>query len=97
MFAKLGIYEDCTKAEPTKVYECHRLLYGVSKKALSLAQQADGKTSEEQEGVMVEMLQAIFPEFRREELDHIDPEELGALIQALQRGSTAEVERVEKN
>ena len=97
MIAKLGIYEDCTKAEPTKVYICHRLLYGVSKKALALAEQAENKTPDEQEAVMVEMLQAIFPEFKAEELDFIDPAELGALISALQRSSGAEVARVEKN
>ena len=49
MIAKLGIYEDCEKEEPTKVYICRRLLYGVSKKALALAQQAENKTPEEQE------------------------------------------------
>ena len=97
MIANLGIYEDCTKAEPTKVYVCHRLLYGVSKKALSLAKQAENKTAEEQEAVMVEMLQAIFPEFKAEELNLIDPVELGELISALQRSSAAEVARVEKN
>ena len=97
MIAKLGIYEDCTKAEPTKVYECHRLLYGVSKKALALAEQAEKKTAEEQEGLLVEMLQAIFPEFKAEELDKIDPAELNALINSLQSGSAAEVARVEKN
>ena len=97
MIAKIGIYEDCTKAEPTKVYICHRLLYGVSKKALALAEQAENKTTAEQEGAMVEMLQAIFPEFKAEELDFIDPAELGALISALQSSSTAEVARVEKN
>ena len=97
MIAKLGIYEDCTKAEPTKVYECHRLLYGVSKKALSLAQQAENKTPAEQEAVMVEMLQAIFPAFKVEELEYIDPAELEALINALQNRSAAEVARVEKN
>ena len=97
MIAKLGIYEDCTKEEPTKVYECRRLLYGVSKKALALAEQAENKTTEEQEVVMVEMLQAIFPEFKAEELDLVDPAELGALINALQRDSAAEAARVEKN
>lgn len=97
MIAKLGIYEDCTKAEPTKVYECHRLLYGVSKKALALAEQAENKTPEEQEAVMVEMLQAIFPEFKAEELEAVDPDELAALIIALQNRSAAEVGRVEKN
>ena len=97
MIAKLGIYEDCTKAEPTKVYVCHRLLYGVSKKALALADKAENKTAEEQEAVMVEMLQAIFPEFTAEELAFIDPQELGALIKALQNSSGAEVARVEKN
>ena len=97
MIAKLGIYEDCEKEEPTKVYICRRLLYGVSKKALALAQQAENKTPEEQEGVMVEMLQAIFPEFEAAELEFIDPEELGALINALQNRSAAEVARVQKN
>ena len=97
MIAKLGIYEDCTKEEPTKVYVCHRLLYGVSKKALALAEQAENKTPEEQEGVMVEMLQAIFPEFTAEELDFIDPVELGDLIKTLQKNSGAEVARVQKN
>lgn len=97
MIAKLGIYEDCTKAEPTKVYECHRLLYGVSKKALALAEQAENKTTAEQEAVMVEMLQAIFPDFKAEELDAVDPDELAALISALQNRSAAEVGRVEKN
>ena len=53
MIAKLGIYEDCTKEEPTKVYICHRLLYGVSKKALALAEQAENKTNEEQEVVEI--------------------------------------------
>ena len=97
MIAKLGIYEDCTKAEPTKVYECHRLLFGVSKKALALAEQAENKTPAEQEGVMIEMLQAIFPDFEAAELDFVDPNELGALILALRESSNSEAERVEKN
>ena len=97
MIAKLGIYKDCTSTEPTKVYECNRLLYGVSKKALALAQKADGKDLEEQEAVFVEMLQAIFPDFEPSELDFVDPVELGALISSLSQRSTAEVERVQKN
>lgn len=97
MIVKIGIYEDCTKAEPTKVYECYRLLYGVSKKALSLAEQAENKTFAEQEGLMVEMLQAIFPEFKAEEINFIDPRELGDLLKIVQKSSGAEVARVEKN
>lgn len=97
MIAKLGIYEDCTKAEPTKVYECHRLLYGVSKKAVALAEKAEGKDNAEQEAVLVEMLQAIFPDFEADEFNFVDLDELGALIEALQRRSAAEAGRVEKN
>lgn len=97
MIAKLGVYKDCASTEPTKVYECHRLLYGVSKKALALAQKADGKGLEEQEAVFVEMLQAIFPDFEPSELDFVDPEELGQLISVLSKRSSAEVGRVEKN
>lgn len=97
MIAKLGIYEDCTKEEPTKVYECRRLLYGVSKKALALAEQAENKSVEEQEAVMVEMLQAIFPDFEAAELDFVDPAELAELINNLQKNSAGEVDRVAKN
>lgn len=97
MIAKLGIYEDCTKAEPTKVYECHRLLFGVSKKAVALAEQAENKTPDEQEGLLVEMLQAIFPDFEAAELDFVDPFELEALISALKGRSNEEAGRVEKN
>ena len=97
MIAKIGMYEDCTKAEPTQVYECHRLLFGVSKKALALAERAEAKTETEQEAVMVEMLQAIFPDFEASELDFVDPDELGVLIEALQRKSATEAGRVEKN
>ena len=97
MFAKLGIYKDCASVEPTKVHECRRLLYGVSKKALSLAERAEGKTQEEQEAILVELLQAIFPEFKPEELDFVDPVELESLILSLRGDSAAEVARVEKN
>lgn len=97
MVFKLGVYESCAAAEPTKVYECHRLLYGVSKKALALAKDAEKKTFEEQEALIVEMLQAIFPDFSSEELDKIDPTELNALIGAIKGTSASEVERVEKN
>lgn len=98
MIAKLGIYEDCTKAEPSKVYECHRLLYGVSKKALALSEAAEKKkTFEEQEAVLVELLQTIFPTFQPDEINYIDPAELDTLINQLQSNSAAEAERVEKN
>ena len=97
MIAKLGIYADCTKEEPTKVYEARRLLFGVSKKALALAQQADGKTYEEQTALLVEMLQAIFPEFEAEEMDYVDPVELAALIDTLKGQSNGEMARVQKN
>lgn len=97
MIAKLGIYKDCGQEEPTKVYEARRLLFGVSKKALALAQQAAGKTYDEQTTLLVEMLQAIFPEFEAEELDYVDPAELEALIDTLKGRSNAEAARVQKN
>lgn len=97
MIAKLGIYENCGSEEPSKVYEARRLLFGVSKKALALAQQAEGKKYDEQMGLLVEMLQAIFPEFEAHELDFVDPEELEALIATLRGNSQAEVTRVAKN
>ena len=97
MIVKLGIYKDCTSEKPAKVYECRRLLFGVSKKALALAEKAEGKTYAEQEAALVEMLQAIFPEFEAAEMDFVDPVELSEVISALRGRSTNEVERVEKN
>lgn len=97
MILRLGIYENCESAEPTKVYECRRLLYGVSKKALALAKQAENKTFEEQEDLLVDMLRAIFPDFTKEELDFIDPNELNGIIAAVKGDTNAEMERVEKN
>lgn len=97
MVATLGIYKDCASQDPTKKYTCYRILYGVSKKALALAQDVENKTTEEQESAMVELLQAIFPDFEANELDFVDPAELGALINALQRDTNAEMGRVEKN
>lgn len=97
MVATLGIYKDCASQDPTKKYICYRILYGVSKKALALSQDAENKMIEEQEAAMVELLQAIFPEFEANELEFVDPAELGALINALQRNANAEMRRVEKN
>lgn len=97
MIAKIGIYDNCASEKPSKVYICHRLLFGISKKALALAQNAENKTAEEQEAVLVEMLQAIFPEFEAAELDLVDPAELAELIDKLQKSSNGEFERVAKN
>lgn len=97
MLLRLGIYENCESAEPTKVYECRRLLYGVSKKALALAKKAENKTFEEQEALLVELLQAIFPNFTKEELEFIDPNELEGVIATVKGNSSDEVGRVEKN
>lgn len=97
MIAKIGIYKDCSSEEPTKEYICRRILYGVSKKAVAIAQNAEKMSTEEQEKAMVEMLQAIFPDFTAAELEYIDPNELDALIVSLQNDTAAEMGRVEKN
>ena len=75
MEAKLNIYADCTSEEPTKTYVCRRLLLKVSKKVSALAEGIDKQSSQEQEQTTIEIIKTIFPEFKDEELDYINPVE----------------------
>lgn len=73
MEAKLNIYADCTSEKPTKTYVCRRLLLKVSKKVASLVEGMNGKSESEQEAITVDVIKTIFPEFKDEEFEGIDP------------------------
>ena len=75
MEAKLNIYADCTSEKPTKTYVCRRLLLKVSKKVASLVEGMNGKSESEQEAITVDVIKTIFPEFKDEEFEGIDPVE----------------------
>lgn len=73
MEAKLNIYADCTSEKPTKTYVCRRLLLKVSKKVASLVEGMNGKSEAEQEEITIDVIKTIFPEFKDEEFEGIDP------------------------
>ncbi len=75
MEAKLNIYADCTSEKPTKTYVCRRLLLKVSKKVASLVEGMNGKSEAEQEEITIDVIKTIFPEFKDEEFEGIDPVE----------------------
>lgn len=97
MNAKFGIYKDCSSDEPTKVYECKRLLFGISKKALAISKKMDGKTDEEQIDLLVDLLQTIFPEFEADEIKYVDAIELGKFVNELVQATNAELHKSQKN
>ena len=73
MEARLNIYADCTSEKPTKTYVCRRLLLKVSKKVASLVEGMNDKSEVEQEAITLDVIKTIFPEFKDEEFDGIDP------------------------
>lgn len=97
MNAKFGIYKDCASSEPTKVYECKRLLFGVSKKALAISKEMNSKTQEEQLDLLVDLLQTIFPEFEADEINFVDAVELGKFVNELVHATNAELNKSQKN
>lgn len=98
MNAKLNIYKDCSSDKPTKVYECKRLLFGVSKKALSIYNKMQ-KTNDgdEQIEAIVDLLQTIFPDFERDEIDYVDANELIAFVNEIVNSTNAELNKSQKN
>lgn len=73
MEAKLNIYADCSTDTPTKTYVCKRLLLKVSKKVSSLVETMKGKSESDQEKITIDVIKTIFPDFKDEEFDSIDP------------------------
>jgi hypothetical protein len=75
MNAKLNIYANCESEEPSKTYTCRRLLLKVSKKVSALIETMQGKSEKDQEAVTLDVIKTIFPDFKDEEFDYIDPVE----------------------
>ena len=98
MNAKFGIYKDCSSDKPTKEYECKRLLFGISKKALSIYNKMQ-KTDDENEQIeaLVDLIQTIFPDFKREEIDYVDATELIAFVNEIVNNTNEELHKSQKN
>ena len=51
------------------------MLLKVSKKVASLVEGMNGKSEDEQEAITIDVIKTIFPEFKDEEFEGIDPVE----------------------
>lgn len=98
MNAKLNIYEDCSSDKPIHTYECKRLLFGVSKKALSIYNKMQ-KTDDgnEQIEAIIDLLQTIFPDFERDDIDKVDAKELIAFVNEIVNSTNEELHKSQKN
>lgn len=98
MNAKFGIYKDCSSDKPTKFYECKRLLFGISKKALSIYNRMQESNDENaQIEAIVDLLQTIFPDFERDEIDFVDAKELIVFVNEIVNSTNAELHKSQKN
>ena len=94
---KLNVYADCTSEEPTKVYVCRRILFKTANELGALQEQSAKAENDEQREIMLKMLKAVFPNFVDEDLDGIDPIELGTFFKSLGNEINAVVVNAEKN
>lgn len=97
MIAKFGVYKDSKSKEPTKVYECHRLLFGVSKKALEIKNRMQKETEEEQVESMIDFVQTIFPDFERDDIAYVDVFELYAFLDTVINRTNNDLHKTQKN
>lgn len=97
MEAKLFLYKDCTSEEPYKTYTCRRLTLGVSKAVGSLLEQMDGKSEAEQMKLTIKVIKSIFPTFKDEEFDYIDPLNWAEFVSAINNETNLIVRGAQKN
>lgn len=96
--AKINIYADCSCEQPTKTYECRRVLFGVAKKALSLGREMGDNVSEDKAFELTgKLIQLIFPQITAEELDYMDIVEMKEFAEDIFNLSVNEVEKAQKN
>lgn len=97
MEAKLNIYADCTSEKPTKTYVCRRLLLKVSKKVASLVEGMNDKPESEQEAITIDVIKTIFPDFKDEEFEGIDPIEWLDFIKEISKETNEILTVAQKN
>lgn len=94
---KLNVYADCQSEEPSKVYTCRRILFKTANELGGLQEQSKKADNNSQREIMLKMLKAVFPNFVDEDLDGIDPIELGTFFKSLGSEINQVVSQAEKN
>ena len=94
---ELKVYADCQAEEPSKVYTCRRILFKTANELGSLQEASANANNDDQREIMLKMLKCVFPDFSDEDLDGIDPIELGQFFKSLGSEINAVVAKAEKN
>lgn len=97
MNIKINVYADCTSDEPTKTYTIKRILFKTAKELTAIQSQSKTAKDEEQTEITLKMLQTVIPEFTAEDLDGVDPFELGEFFRSVGAEINAVVAKAEKN
>lgn len=97
MDIKINVYSDCTSDKPTKTYSIKRILFKTAKELTAIQAKSKTATDEEQTEYTLKMLQTVIPEFTAEDLDGVDPFELGAFFRSIGAEINSVVANAEKN
>lgn len=97
MEAKLNLYADCTSEQPTKTYVCRRLIYKVAKKVGALMDHFDKSNEAEQERITIDVIKTIFPDFKDEEFEYVDPQEWFKFVTEITTETNDILENASKN
>lgn len=94
---KLNVYADCQSEEPSKVYTCRRILFKTATDLGALQEQSKNAENEKQQEIMLKMIKCVFPNFEDEDLQGVDPIELGNFFKSLGSEINQVVSQAEKN
>lgn len=94
---KLNIYADCQSEKPTKSYVCRRILFKTATDLGELQAKSKEAKDEEQTSILLKMIKCVFPDFKDEDLDGIDPIEVGEFFKSLGSEVNQVVNQAQKN
>lgn len=95
MEIKINVYADCTSEQPTKTYVIRRILFKTAKELATI--QDDAKQEGREVETTLKMLKIVIPDFQDEDLDGIDPTELGEFFRKVGKEIAGVVEKAQKN
>lgn len=94
MEIKLNVYADNSSEKPSKTYVVRRILFKTAKELATISDESkDGDPIESTK----KMLKAVFPDFKEEDLDFIDPTEFGQVMREMTKAIQGVVADAQKN
>lgn len=95
MELKINIYGDCTSEKPSKTYVIRRILFKTAKELTAI--QEESKEEGKEVELTLKMLQCVIPDFQKEDLDGIDPTELGSFFRQIGAEIQGVIANAQKN